>query len=92
MSSDRRSIDEYDIIYDFEDSRVFEELNEYEDEEDAIEQLRGTISKGDCIYPGCSGEMVYVGHICFVCSTCGKSVHEDVYYRWAAGYTIEFED
>lgn len=92
MSEHRRVTDEYDIIYDFEDSRIFEELNECEDEEDAIEHLRGTIVKGKCIYPDCQGEMIYVGNICFVCSMCGRSVHEDIYYRWAAGYTIEFED
>lgn len=89
-----RKRDEYDRIYDYdvEDSRNYEELDENEDPEEAIEKLRGTIGRGDCLY--CSGHntMEYEGNICFVCSKCGKSVHEDIYYRWAAGYPIEFGD
>lgn len=76
----KRKKDEYDIIYDEETG---------ESPEDAIERLRGTISKGDCLY--CNGKhtMKYTGDICFVCSECGQSVHEDIYYLWAAGYPIE---
>ena len=86
--------DEYDRIYgyDIEDSRRYEELYEEEDIEEAIERLRNTIGRGDCIYCGAKHAMEYEGHICFICSVCGKSVHEDVYYRWAAGSAIEFED
>ena len=86
--------DEYDRIYDYdeEDSRLYEELDENEDIEDIIEKLRDTIGRGDCIY--CSGDntMEYDGHICFICNSCGKSVHEDLYYRWAAGDSVELED
>lgn len=86
--------DEYDRIYgyDREDSRNYEELDENESIDDAIEELRGTIGRGDCLY--CDGKltMEYEGSICFICSKCGKSVHEDIYYAWAAGAAIEFED
>lgn len=85
---------EYDVIYeyDFEDSRRYEELDENEDMDEIMERLKGTIGRGDCIYCGASNGMEYEGHICFICKSCGKSVHEDIYYRWAAGYTIEIED
>lgn len=90
----RKKKDEYDIIYeyDFEDSRCYEELDENEDEEDAINRLRGTIGRGNCIYCDAKNTMEYEGHICFICNECGKSVHEDIYYRWAAGYSIEMEE
>jgi transposase-like protein len=86
--------DEYDIIYNYdgEDSRNYEELDENEDPEDIIEELRGCIGRGDCLYCDAKNAMEHEGHICFICKECGKSVHEDIYYRWAAGYPIEFED
>lgn len=86
--------DEYDYIYNYdeEDSRSYEELNENESVEDIIETLRGTIGRGDCVYCGAKNAMEYEGNVCFICSKCGKSVHEDLYYQWAAGYSIDFED
>lgn len=86
--------DEYDLIYDYdiEDSRLYEELDENEDLYEIIEILRGTIGRGDCVYCNSKNSMEYEGHVCFICSKCGKSVHEDIYYRWIAGYPIEFED
>ena len=86
--------DEYYRIYDYdsEDSRCYEELDENESPEDAIESLRGTIGRGDCIYCNSKNAMEYEGHICFICSKCGKSIHEDLYYRWAAGYEIEYDE
>lgn len=71
---------EYDVIYD------------YDIEDNTSEELRGNIGRGDCLYCGGKLTMEYVGDICFICSKCGKSVHEDIYYRWAAGYNIEIED
>ena len=90
----RKKRDEYDLIYDYDidDSRNYEELDENEDPEEVADRLRNTIGRGDCLYCGSKNGMEYDGHICFICSECGKSVHEDIYYRWAAGYTIEFED
>lgn len=84
--------DEYDVIYNYdrEDSINDEELDE--DPEEAIERLRGTIGRGDCLYCDAKHAMEYDGHICFICSECGKSLHEDAYYRWAAGYGIEIEE
>lgn len=86
--------DEYDRLYNYdcEDSRNYEELDENEDPEDVIDRLRNTIGRGDCIYCGAKNAMEYEGHICFICNTCNRSIHEDLYYRWAAGYDIEFED
>lgn len=86
--------DEYDRLYDYdaEDSRNYEELDENEDIEDIIEELRDTVGRGDCIYCHASNAMEYEGHICFICKQCGRSVHEDIYYRWIAGDSIEFED
>ena len=86
--------DEYDRIYDYdsEDSRMYEELNENEDPEEAVERLRNTIGRSDCIYCGGKNAMEYEGYICFICKDCGRSVHEDIYYRWIAGYPIDFED
>ncbi len=90
MSRNKRRKDEYDLIYDYdeEDSRNYEELNE-SDLEERIEKLRGTIGRGDCVYCGAKNAMVYEGHICFVCRQCNRSIHEDLYYRWAAGEDIE---
>ena len=89
-----KKIDEYDRIYNYdsEDSRNYEELDENEDIEDTIEKIKNTIGRGDCLYCGGEDSMEYEGHICFICSICGKSVHEDIYYRWAAGGSIELED
>lgn len=56
-----------------------------------IEEFKDTIGRGDCLYCGAKLAMEYSGNICFICSTCGKSVHEDVYYSWAAGYDISLE-
>lgn len=81
---------EYDLIYDTNDD--YEELDENEDPEELIEKLRGTISRGDCLYCNAKNAMEYDGVICFICNKCGKSVHEDIYYRWAAGYPIKFEE
>lgn len=85
--------DEYDLIYDYdiEDSRMYEDLDENEDPEDVIAIIRGTIGRGDCIYCNSKNTMEYEGTICFICSKCGMSIHEDSYYRWLAGYPIEFE-
>ena len=94
FKSNAKKKDEYDLIYDYdaEDSRNYEELNENETEEEAIERLRNTIGRGDCICCNAKNGMEYDGYICFICSECGMAVHEDTYYRWAAGYPVEFED
>lgn len=90
----KKEKDEYSEIYgyDEEDSRNYEELDENEDPEDVIDRLRGTIGRGDCLLCGAHNAMTYEGNICFVCSKCRGSVHEDIYYRWAAGYPIDFND
>lgn len=94
FGSNKKKKDEYDRIYGYEteDSRNYEELDENEDPDDIIESLRNTIGRGDCLYCGGKNSMEYEGHICFICTECGKSVHEDIYYRWAAAYSIDFED
>ena len=86
--------DTYEDIYnyDIEDNTKYEELDENESEEEAIERLKNTIGRGDCIYCGEKLAMQYEGKICFICSKCGQSVHEDIYYRWIAGYLVEIED
>lgn len=76
----KRKKDEYELIYD---------SNSIDDD---IENLRGTIGRGDCVYCGAKDAMEYEGHICFICSKCGKSVHEDTYYAWASGHDIKMED
>lgn len=93
LQRSKKKKDEYDVIYEYdsEDTRNYEELDENEDPEEAVERLRGIIGRGDCLYCGGKNAMEYEGHICFICSMCGKSVHEDLYYRWAAGYDIEIE-
>lgn len=78
----KRKKDEYEVIYDYEESDI----------EDDIENLRGTIGRGDCVYCGAKDSMEYIGDICFICSKCNKSVHEDIYYAWAAGCDVEMED
>ena len=88
--------DEYDIIYDYddydeEDSRNYEELSET-NEDEKIEKLRGKIGRGYCLYCGAENGMIYEGDICFICTECGKSVHEDLYYRWAAGYDVYLDE
>lgn len=81
--------DEYDAIYDTE--MDYSELDENEEPEEVIDRLKGVIGRGDCLYCKAKDGMKYDGFICFVCSECGKTVHEDLYYRWAAGYPIEVE-
>ena len=85
--------DEYDRLYDYdeEDSRNYEELYADKSREDLVEGLRGTIGRGDCVYCGAKNAIEYICGICFICKECGKSVHEDLYYHWAAGYDIEEE-
>lgn len=81
-----------DVYYDEEDGRMWEDLDENEDPDDVVESLRGTIERGDCIYCGGKLTMTHEGNVCFICSKCGKAVDEDIYYRWIAGYPVEFED
>ena len=90
-----KSKDEYNDIYDNgdDDGIDYSELDGYEFEEsidEAIDRLRGTIGRGDCLYCNAKNGMKYDGFICFICSECGNSVHEDTYYRWAAGYPVDF--
>lgn len=61
----------------------------YNDVEDAVEKLRGTILKGDCLFCNAVNGMKYEGDICFVCSKCGNSTHEDIYYMWVAGFPVD---
>lgn len=75
--------DKYSLIY---DSDTEDEIS------NKIDELKGNIGRGDCIYCGAKDSMEYVGNICFICSKCGKSVHEDIYYAWIAGYEIEIEE
>lgn len=82
--------DEYEEIYD--NNMDYAEVDENDDPEEVIESLRGTIGQGDCLYCSAKNGMKYDGFICFICSECGMSVHEDVYYRWAAGYPVSFEE
>ena len=83
--------DEYDRIYDYddEDSRNYEELDANESIDERIAKLKGTIGRGDCVYYGAKNGMEYVGHICFICKECGKSIQEELYYYWEIGYDID---
>ena len=85
---------EYEVIYDFEDddSRNYEELSENETPEEFIERFRDSIGRGDCMFCHAENGMIHEGPTCFICEHCGRAVHEDVYYRWVAGYPVEFED
>lgn len=85
---------EYNNIYDYdiEDNTNYEDLDECDNLEEVVERLKDVIGRGDCIYCGAKHGMEYDGHICFICSKCGKSVHEDLYYRWAAGYDLDFDE
>lgn len=66
---------------------------DYEDfeREEVIEKLRGTISRGECMYCRKPNAMVYEGEICFVCRSCNNSCHEDIYYQWISGFDIEID-
>ena len=79
-----------DDLYDFEedDSRNYEEFGT----EDTSDKLRGRIKKGTCLYCGAKNGMIYDGGSCFICNKCQNSVSEDIYYEWASGQNIEFED
>ena len=74
--------DEYDIIYDFDGLYI----------EERMEDLRGNMGIGTRLYCGTENRMEDEGHICFICSKCGKSVHEDIYYYWAAGGHVDLEE
>lgn len=82
MRSDKK--DEYDRIYDYDDdddnSTNYEDPDENGTPEEVVEKLRGTIGRGDCLICGGRLIMEYDGNICFTCSKCGMSVHEDTYY------------
>lgn len=78
----------YERIYD--NNMDYEEVDENESPEEAVERLRGTIGRGSCLH--CNGTMTYDGCCCFICLDCGYSVDEDTYLRWAAGYPVEFEE
>ena len=60
--------------------------------EQMANEMRGTVIRGDCIYCRGKNTMYYEGDICFVCTRWRNSIHEDLYYRWLAGGTIEFEE
>lgn len=93
MGTSRKKRDEYDLIYNHSTENEFiDEIFENDSIEEKIEKLKGNISRGDCLYCNSNNTMEYEGHICFICSKCGNAVHEDIYYRWAAGCTIKFED
>jgi len=87
----KKKKEEYNYIYDDDHDIDYSELSESSDPEEEIEKLRGTISKGSCMYCGKKDGMKY-DEICFICSYCGRAVHEDLYYRWAAGYPIDLGD
>lgn len=61
----------------------------YNDVDDAIEELDGTIVEGDCMYCNAVDGMKYEGDICFICSSCGNAVHKNIYYMWTAGFPVE---
>lgn len=80
---------EYERIYELINDN---DLNYDDNAELEIEKLRGMISSGDCMYCGAKNAMKYEGKICFICSECKNSAHENIYYRWIAGYPIETDD
>lgn len=84
--------DKHNDLYDENSYESIYELEEEEYYDNAIEDLRGNVGRGTCIYCGGENTMQYEGHICFICTNCGRSVHEDIYYRWLAGDNIEMED
>ena len=88
----RKDVYDYDDVYDEDDQGYYEDFDTSEDPEEVIEKMRGTVVKGDCIYCGGKHTMSYEGDVCFVCSECKKSIHEDLYYLWLAGYNIDLED
>lgn len=92
MNKSRKKKEEYDLIYNSINNDIFEDFSESDDIEENLKKLKGNISRGDCLYCNSKNTMEYEGHICFICRECGSAVHEDIYYRWAAGYAIEFEE
>lgn len=82
----------YDDDFDYDPDFDPTDPDENEDVDAAIEKLRGTIQSGDCLYCNGKNTMKYDGYICFICDKCKMSMHEDMYYRWAAGYPVEFEE
>lgn len=90
--------DEYDYIYnncDDDDDIDYSELDGYEFEDSdetidaAINGLKGTIGRGDCLYCNAKNGMKYDPCGFFYCDKCKGILDEDIYYRWAAGYPIE---
>ncbi len=93
---DRHKDNDYDDIFDNgDDSGIdYSELDgcEFEEDEyDIIERMRDEVAGGDCLYCNARDSMVHDGER-FVCSVCGKSVCEDVYFAWAGGIPVEIED
>ena len=72
-------------MYDYDD--------EFEDRiEEEIEELRGNVVRGACLYCHKPNGMIYEGDICFVCTECNQSIHENLYYRWLVGGDIENDE
>lgn len=79
------------------DDESYESIYSFEEEvelsiEAEIEELRGNVTRGSCLYCHEPNGMIYEGNICFVCTKCNQSVHEDLYYRWLVGGDIQNDE
>lgn len=86
--------EDYDFIFDNGDDAGFDysdpDIGEAE-MEDAIEEIRGTIARGDCCLCGAPNAMVYYGDY-FYCDKCKEAVDENLFYRDFLGENLHFDE
>lgn len=68
------------------------EVDENPDPEDVVEELRGTVNRGPCMFCYENDAMVNNDDVCFICEKCGESIDYEGYLYWLAGYQLEFNE
>ncbi len=60
--------------------------------DDEIDEIRGTIDKGDCLWCHKHNGMKYDPQGFFFCDSCNMMCEEDTYYMWYLGYDVTATD
>ena len=82
-----------DDVFDDDEDDIGNEWDVPEEEiDEAVDQIKGKVNTGDCIYCKAKDTMHYYGQGFFVCSHCGNIIDEDTYYQWMLGYGVNIVD
>lgn len=68
------------------------ESDDDETMDDKIDEIRGTIDKGDCLWCHKHNGMKYHPEGYFFCDACEMMCDEDTYYMWHLGYDVTATD